>query len=124
MQKLRQGTALMGSGNHTYRNEVRGEKGSFLTLASAVRLAAHPIFTGSDRGRDAKVSAKAEKLVFKEVEGKLVIEGSLQAEPPVHAVISYVDPEGRGDYDALTTVAVVKDGKFTLEIPRRRPAKN
>lgn len=117
------GTALMGSGNHTYRNEVRGEKGSFLTLASAVRLAAHPLFTGSDRGRNAKVTAKPEKLVFKERDGKLIINGTLKAKPTVLTVIAYVDPEGRGDYDALTTVAVVEDGKFTLDIPQQRPAK-
>jgi len=34
------GTSLLGGGNHTYREELRGEgKGSFLTMASAMRLA-------------------------------------------------------------------------------------
>ncbi len=44
------GTALMGSGNQTYGDEVRGEgRGSFLMLAHALRLASHPQFSGSVR---------------------------------------------------------------------------
>jgi hypothetical protein len=45
------GTSLMGAGNHTYREEARGEgKGSFLTMASAMRLASRPLLSGSDKG--------------------------------------------------------------------------
>src|SRR5262249_8203089 len=45
------GTSLMGVGNHTYREELRGEgKGSFLTMASALRLASRPLFNGSVKG--------------------------------------------------------------------------
>ena len=45
------GTALMGSGNRTYGEQLRGEsKGSFLTLAHGLRLASHPMFSGSVKG--------------------------------------------------------------------------
>jgi len=45
------GTALMGAGNRTYADEQRGEgKGTFLTLANALRLASHPQFSGSVTG--------------------------------------------------------------------------
>lgn len=45
------GTALMGSGNRSYGDELREEgKGSFLTLAHALRLASHPQFSGSTKG--------------------------------------------------------------------------
>ncbi|MEL6108909.1 MAG: glycosyl hydrolase family 98, partial [Planctomycetota bacterium] len=50
------GTALMGSGNRTYGDELRGEgKGSFMTFASALRLASHPQFTGSTRAMNQPV---------------------------------------------------------------------
>ena len=52
-------TALMGSGNRTYGDEVRKEgKGSFLTLAHALRLAAHPQFSGSVKGMDFQAGQK------------------------------------------------------------------
>jgi hypothetical protein len=53
------GTALMGSGNRTYGEELRGEgKGSFLTLAHALRLASHPQFSGSVKGLGAEPRAE------------------------------------------------------------------
>src|SRR6185503_8179520 len=44
------GKSLMGMGNHTYREEQRGEgPGSFLAMASAMKLAARPLFSKSDK---------------------------------------------------------------------------
>ena len=51
----------MGQGNWVYRRGLwapgaSGAKGAFLSLADSLRLAAHPLFTQSDRGRDLDAS--------------------------------------------------------------------
>ncbi len=114
------GTALMGSGNRTYGEQLRGEsRGSFLTLAHALRLAAHPMFSGSAKGINLPRSAKPEQLAIQpkgkgfEFSGRVTTASN---EPPVYAVIAYMDPSGGSDYDATTTTAVPdKDGRFTLD---------
>ena len=115
------GTALMGSGNFTYAQEVRNEgKGSFLTLAHAMKLAAHPAFTGSVKQMRARPKTQYAELTTEpinggkgvRVSGKITNEGSI----PVHAVVVYVDPEGNSDYNATTHVAVPdKEGRFTID---------
>ena len=58
-QRVAFGTALMGSGNRTYGEEQRGEgRGSFLTFASALRLASHPQFSGSTREMNRPVQSR------------------------------------------------------------------
>ncbi|NQT88438.1 hypothetical protein HQ560_16850 [bacterium] len=110
------GTALMGAGNHTYRRERwSGRKGSFLTFASAVRLAAHPLFTGSDRGRDKPGQSKLRDLSYGGTGKSLTIKGAVVATPAAYAMIAYVDPEGRGDYDAVATAVPVTDGSFEIK---------
>lgn len=120
-ERRRLGTALMGSGNHTYRKELQGGRGSFLTFASATRLAAHPLFTGSRRGVDGRGGCRVDELAFRAGEGELVIEGALDGGPEVYAVIAYLDPEGHSDYDALTGVAAVRDGHFKARVPCGKP---
>jgi len=121
-QRKRLGTALMGSGNYTYRNQLwRGGNGSYMTMASALRLAAHPLFTGSDRGRQTPAEASFEGLKFKRSGNSIQVSGSIKAKVPVAGVIAYADPAGGGDYDAFTTVAAVEDGKFQLEAKDHRP---
>ncbi|MES2707516.1 MAG: hypothetical protein V4726_13040 [Verrucomicrobiota bacterium] len=110
------GTALMGSGNRTYGENLRGEgKGSFLNLTHALQLASHPLFCGSIKGWEDKPSAKPSGLSVK-AEGKtIVLSGKVTAEVPVYAVQAYFDPEGGSDYDATTASAVPdRDGNFTL----------
>ena len=111
------GTALMGSGNRSYGEELRGEgKGSFLTLAHALRLASHPIFCGSVKGIDTKANAVPEDLAIQENGKGFVFSGKVTADPPVYAVVAYMDPVGGGDYDATTATAVPdKDGTFKLD---------
>jgi heat shock protein HslJ len=122
------GTALMGSGNRTYGEQLRGEsKGSFLTLAHAFRLAAHPMFSGSAKDIDKPRSAKHESLKI-EPKGKgFTFSGRVTVpsnDPPVYAVLGYMDPSGGNDYDATTTTAVPDtDGKFTLECQALAPGK-
>jgi hypothetical protein len=111
------GTALMGSGNRTYGEERRGEsKGSFLTLAHGLRLASHPMFSGSVKGVNLPPSAEAKDLAIEPDGRGFRFRGRVTAEPPVYAVVGYLDPEGGSDYDA-TTVAAIPDeaGRFTLD---------
>jgi hypothetical protein len=112
------GTALMGSGNRTYGQELRNEgRGSFLTLGEGLRLASHPLFTGSAKGIDLRANAK-----LGDVEVQLAgdaksfhFTAQVTADPPAYAVIGYMDPEGGSDYDATTITAVPDaEGKFKL----------
>lgn len=112
------GTALMGSGNRTYGDEERGEgKGSFLTLAHALRLASHPQFSGSVKGLAAEArGAFADLAAEPAPDGhSFRVTGRVSGEPPVYAVIGYLDPEGGGDYDARTVSATPgAEGRFAL----------
>jgi len=120
-QHNRLGTALMGAGNHTYRRERWvGGKGSFLAFASAIRLASHPLFTGSDRGRYERCGARVNDLRFDRGQQSLVIAGKAEGHPKPYAVIAYADPDGRSDYDALTGVAAVENGRFRARVPCSR----
>ncbi|MCX8237787.1 MAG: NPCBM/NEW2 domain-containing protein [Akkermansiaceae bacterium] len=110
------GTALMGSGNRSYGDELRGEgKGSFLTFAHALRLASHPQFSGSTKGMNLPVEAKIDDLKLT-VKGKAIhVSGKLTANPPAYAVVAYFDPDGGSDYNATTATAVPDgNGNFTL----------
>ena len=110
------GSALMGSGNRTYGDELRGDgKGSFLTLAHALRLASHPMFSGSTKGMNFPVKSTLHDLLITAEGKEMKVSGRVEANPPVYAVIAYFDPAGGSDYDARTASAVPdKDGKFSL----------
>lgn len=111
------GTALMGSGNRTYGEERRGEsKGSFLTLAHGLRLASHPMFSGSVKGMNLRRSAIPTELAIRQKGKGFEFSGRVTGDPPVYAVVGYLDPEGGSDYDATTTTAVPDaEGRFTLD---------
>ena len=111
------GTALMGSGNRSYGENLRGEgKGSFLTLAHGLRLASHPVFCGSAKGIDLPSNAVVDEVVIENRGKSFTLSGHVTADPPAYAVIGYMDPEGGGDYDATTCTAIPDaDGKFTLD---------
>jgi NPCBM/NEW2 domain len=102
-------TALMGSGNRTYAEELRGEgPGTFLTLAHALRLASHPQFSGSVKGMNLPVRAT---LVDRQIElapdqRSFAFQAKIESPIPAYAMIAYLDPEGGGDYDAHTVVAI------------------
>ena len=113
------GTALMGSGNRTYGDELRGDgKGSFLTLAHAIRLASHPQFSGSVKGmRDPVKASFSDLSVTPAADGRsFTVRGRVMGTPPVYAMVGYLDPEGGGDYDARTVTAVPDaEGRFVLD---------
>lgn len=110
------GTALMGSGNRTYGENLRDEgRGSFLSLAHALQLASHPIFCGSIKDWKAKPSVKPTDLAIEQKGKGFTFSGRAIAEVPVYGVIAYMDPEGGSDYDATTATAVPDaEGRFTL----------
>ncbi|MGC6467214.1 MAG: NPCBM/NEW2 domain-containing protein [Akkermansiaceae bacterium] len=110
------GTALMGSGNRTYGDELRNEgKGSFLTLAHGLKLASHPMFSGSTKGMNFPVKSELHDLEIT-TDGKgIQVRGQVEANPPVYTVLAYFDPEGGSDYNARTASAVPdQDGRFSL----------
>ena len=110
------GTALMGSGNRTYGDQLRGEgRGSFLTLAHALRLASHPMFSGSTKAMGQNAAADIDELSI-QADGKAIeVSGVVSGSPPIYAVVAYFDPSGGSDYDATTASAVPDaDGRFTI----------
>jgi hypothetical protein len=117
-EKSQLGTSLMGQGNRTYGDELRKEgMGSFLVLADGLRLAAHPLFTHSEKGINLKPDAN-----FSELEVKLSstgksfhVDGKVSVDSPVYAVVGYMDPEGGGDYDAPTATCIPDEsGRFII----------
>lgn len=110
------GAALMGGGNHTYRREKWSDKkGAFMTMATAVRLASTPLFCGSQRGQNVSVECVLKDLKFTGDKKEMLIEGRLECSPGVYAVIAYLDPDGKGSYDALAWVAPIKQNKFQIK---------
>lgn len=119
----RRGNSLMGAGNHTYGQELRGEgPGSFLTPASALALSVHPLFTGKKLPsvpltcRLAKINAKAEK-------GRINLTGQLVGGVKSVGLIAYADPRDTpGDYDAHGwPCSVDSEGRFQVALEDLRP---
>ncbi len=112
------GKALMGSGNRTYGEQLRGEGlGTFLTQAHAFRLAAHCVFnercpsTLYDRAQ-----VEWNDLDIRSTKGhEICIKGKVTSSIPIHGVVAYFDPAGGSDYDATTASAVPSDeGEFVM----------
>jgi hypothetical protein len=120
------GTALMGSGNRSYGEELRGEsKGSFLTLAHGLRLASHPIFCGSIKDMNLKPQIAVSNVALEEKGKGFVFRANVKATPPVYAVVAYMDPTGGSDYDSTSCTAIPdKDGNFELDCQALRAGKS
>lgn len=129
------GTSIMGSGNHTYREERRNRgKGSFLAMASAMKLASRPLFSKCDL--DMSVEPRLETNFFEVStnvssprlmgrKGALRVEGTVRGTPPVYAVIAYFDSARDGGYFAPTATAVPdNEGRFALELSDVAPTEN
>ena len=112
------GTALMGSGNRTYAEEVRNEgPGTFLSRAHALRLASHPQFSNSTAkfGDTGKATFDDLTVVLGEDRDSFRVEGKVHGMPLIYGLVCYLDPDGRGDYDALaTTAAPDQKGRFSI----------
>jgi hypothetical protein len=125
------GSSLMGSGNRTYHDELRGQdKGSFLTLADALRLASHPMFSGSERGIHDPLKCQIEDLRAKVNGDGLDLTGHIVASPEPYAVIAYNDAyvgtgvyNGSGhDYDSTTWTGLLDaSDHFKIHIGEFKP---
>ena len=114
--EAKRGTALMGAGNYTYRQEWRQEgKGSFLTHAHAIRLLVHPLFSGTAQQADQSPDLQLTSLRVSFDDNQIHVRGTLRAKIPAVAMIAYNDRENPGqqryqvnnDYDATTWSSVV-----------------
>ena len=112
------GTALMGSGNRTYADEVRNEgSGTFLSRAHALRLASHPQFSNSIKNFGDTGQARFDGLtvVLGEDQKSFQVQGRIRGKPPVYGLVCYLDPDGRGDYDAsASTASPDQQGRFSI----------
>lgn len=118
------GQSLMGGGNHTYGQNLRGEgKGTFLSSASAMRLARHPLFTGKPVPQGAPPSARILQLESSFNDGKLTLAGRIEAKPSAFGLVVYNDQERiESDYDAVGyTARLSPDGDFRVEIDEFHP---
>src|SRR4029077_5332854 len=129
------GTSLLGAGNHTYREERRGEgKGSFLTMASAMRLAARPLFNGSDKDEtkppqleqcSLSLSTNVTRSDLAGRHAALRFEGTVAGAPPIYGVIACFDSVHDGGYRAPTATSVPdSQGRFAIEISDLTPCEN
>jgi hypothetical protein len=114
------GHALMGSGNRTMGEELRGEgRGTFLTLGHALKLLTHVQFSGSVKRMTEAANVTWSSIgVATDKDGHLVCSGVVEGAIPVYAVIAYADPSGGGDYNAQIGAGVpAANGAFSLIIP-------
>ncbi|WP_158261364.1 MULTISPECIES: NPCBM/NEW2 domain-containing protein [Pirellulaceae] len=124
-EKRKLGTALMGSGNYTFRKELVGGKGSFMTLASATRLMCHPLFTQSNKSRFDRTTIDVSDIEFTSSGKALTVRGKVQSNIEPFAVIGYSDAEGGDNYDAYQwTSEVAPDGTFEVTLDVHKPGNN
>ena len=116
--EIADGTALMGSGNRTYFEELRNEGGgTFLSRAHALRLASHPQFSNSikDFENTGQTTFDDLTVVLSEDEQSFCVNGRIHGWPPVYGLVCYLDPDGRRDYDA-TTLTVFPDRQDRFDV--------
>lgn len=125
-EKASVGTSLMGAGNYTFRNELRGAGlGAFLTEFDAVAFATHPLFTGKIRDFDRPASATVSNFSVAGGPDRLLVSGTIRATPPLAALALMADPAGNQDYDALTQVTpTAEDGGFAFNLPLEKQGKH
>ncbi len=113
------GVSLMGGGNLHYRESLwGGTKPAYLALATALRFAAHPLTTQSDKARWQPADAVVENLTATAEKGTLRLAGRVRATVPPCAIIASAWPvTAPTDHGAMTFCAAVDDeGKFAVEL--------
>jgi len=113
------GTSLMGSGNHTYGNELREQGlGTFLSEASALQLSTVRAFAGDIPGSRDRGAWRVSELGAAYNDGKITFSGRFVATPPVIGIIAYHDDANvPNDYDATAWVTKPdRSGRFSVEI--------
>ena len=123
-EKAKRGTSLMGGGNHTYGNELRGQGlGTFLSAASALQLSTVRTFAGNLSGSRDRAAWRIDDMAATHKDGKITFTGRFLATPPVIGIIAYNDDANiDGDYDAKTwTTKPDAGGRFSIEIGDLKP---
>ncbi|GAA5123524.1 NPCBM/NEW2 domain-containing protein [Luteolibacter yonseiensis] len=117
------GSSLMGGGNLHYRGELWGDRApAFLSRATALQLASHPLMTRSDKGRDTEAHGYFEKLEFSGNAGELHIKGKTAGAVPAYGAIAYIWPmSAKTDHRAVTCPVVLEEGGFEMDIAGLRP---
>jgi hypothetical protein len=122
-ERKTRGNALMGGGNHSYGNQLRGKgNGTFLSPISALFLSRNRYFAGDLPGARDKATCELKELAAAFEGGRLRISGRLAAVPPARGIAAYDDWVSRpADYDAVGWVGTMEaDGRFRLEIDELR----
>lgn len=98
-EKSTLGTALMGYGNFTL-----GRSGTLLTAADAAILNANQIFNKDSKIYYDDATAGIDRIHASYDAGKesIIVSGKLHASNKVNSLACYNDPEGGGDYNAIT----------------------
>ncbi len=116
--ELSNGTSLMADGNLHYREDRwAGCKPAALSFASALQLAAHPLFTGSNRDRWTRAKARFKSLTFSADADGLKITGKVTGQVEAYAVIAYLLRSGqKTDHYTLAYPAPVREGSFSIQV--------
>lgn len=119
------GNALMGSGNHTYGRELRGNQtGTFLAANSAMLLSTCRAFAGDlENASHWRVACKLADVNAEFADGVLKLTGRIESELPAFGIAAYHDrKEVPADYDAVGwTCDVEEDGTFELQVGEFTP---
>ncbi|MEM6779634.1 MAG: hypothetical protein AAF670_18410, partial [Planctomycetota bacterium] len=117
----RPGFALMGTGNHHYREDLwSGRGGAYLSDGSALRLLSSPLLTRSDRDRFEELDANLDPLQFGVNQNAMTIRGSIHASVPAYAVVAYLWRPHRWpgnpqlDHQSISYPALISSGQFEL----------
>ncbi len=126
-EQAKRGLSLMGGGNHTYGQQLRGEgPGTFLSDASAMLLAHSRPFAGEQPDAHRQPRCQVTDLDVRFVDGKIILTGAVVAWPQAFGIAAFDDWEKiPADYDAVSwTCKVDHDGRFRLEIGEMRPGRS
>lgn len=119
---LSRGLSLMGGGNHTYGQELRGEgTGAYLNAGSAMLLAHSRPFAGDLPQAKKRPTCQIQNFDAQFVDGKIVLTGQITADPPAFGIVAFDDwAQVPSDYDAVTWTCGLDQGRFRLEIGELR----
>ena len=118
-QRRTLGTSLMGSGNHTYGEELRSQGlGTFLSAASALQLSTVRAFVGNLPGSRDRAAWRIDSLETAYQDEKITFTGRYTAVPPLVGIIAFNDDLNiPGDFDSKAWVVKTDgSGHFSIEI--------
>ena len=127
-ESKRSGYSLMGFGNHHYREDKWGGPApTFISLATALRLAASPLLTQSNRGRWSDPEVQLNRVKFTSDGDTISIRGQITAAISSYAVIanlwkykSWPDNPGT-DHRTVTHPTKIRNGHFEISKIRVTP---